>query len=171
MDELTIKNSTLFRNIAGEEFTLAGTADRILNYINADTNHHYEIAIGTDSQTYDDTKFALAIVVHRMNAGAIFFFKTMHHRKLGKNQISEKLYKETQVSLDTAEILLKELLDKGFDIAREDVRLVIHVDVGPNGKTNVLIPELTGWVHSAGYDVEIKPDSYAASSVADRFSK
>ena len=171
MADFRIDRETEFQSLTYGTMSLSEAVDKILEYIESDTDHHYEIAIGTDSQTYTGTKFALAIVVHRLNAGAIFFFRTMYHEKFGKNQLHDKLYAETQVSLDTAETVISELLDHDFDISEHDVRLVIHVDVGPNGKTKVLIPELTGWVHSAGYDVEIKPDSYAASSVADRFSK
>ena len=49
----------------------------------------------------------------------------------------------------------------------------IHVDAGNSdyGKTKELIPSLVGWIKSCGYDCEVKPDSFAASSVADKISK
>ena len=51
--------------------------------------------------------------------------------------------------------------------------LSIHIDAGlnPNGKTRELIPELVGWIQSCGYDCETKPDSWVASTIADRISK
>ena len=50
---------------------------------------------------------------------------------------------------------------------------VIHVDAGnsPDGKTRELIPDIVGWIRSCGYDCVVKPDSYTASSIADRISK
>ena len=49
----------------------------------------------------------------------------------------------------------------------------IHVDAGRSekGKTKELIPELVGWIKSCGYDCEVKPDSFVASSIADKISK
>ena len=38
-------------------------------------------------------------------------------------------------------------------------------------KTKELIPELVGWIKSCGYDCEVKPDSFVASSIADKISK
>ena len=49
----------------------------------------------------------------------------------------------------------------------------IHVDAGnsPKGKTRELIPEIVGWVKACGYDVKVKPESFCASTIADRISK
>ena len=46
-----------------------------------------------------------------------------------------------------------------------------NVRNAPNGKTRDLIKGLTGWVHAMGYECEVKPDSYSASTIADRLSK
>ena len=47
----------------------------------------------------------------------------------------------------------------------------IHCDIGRSGKTSVLIKEVVSWVTSQGYVCLIKPDSYAASGIADKYSK
>lgn len=52
-----------------------------------------------------------------------------------------------------------------------DVHFLIHCDVGYNGSTKMLIQEIVGWVQSMGYECSIKPASYAASAVADKYSK
>ena len=51
--------------------------------------------------------------------------------------------------------------------------IAIHVDAGNSdiGKTKELIPELVGWIRACGYDCEVKPDSFVASTIADRLSK
>ena len=46
----------------------------------------------------------------------------------------------------------------------------IHADVGENGKTRDMIKEVTGLIKGNGFEPKIKPESFAASSVADRFS-
>ena len=51
--------------------------------------------------------------------------------------------------------------------------LSIHVDAGNSdkGKTKALIPELVGWIRASGYDAKTKPESFVASTIADRISK
>ena len=63
-----------------------------------------------------------------------------------------------------------ELLEKDENIL-DKLNLSIHLDIGQNGPTKDLIKELEGWIKAVGYDYEIKPDSYAASFVADKYSK
>lgn len=67
----------------------------IVDYLSVDKKAKYEIAIGTDSMTRSQTKFALAIVVHRNTNGAIFFSRTFTHSKFNKNMLHEKLIRET----------------------------------------------------------------------------
>ena len=47
----------------------------------------------------------------------------------------------------------------------------IHLDVGEDGETKALIKDLVGWVTQSGYEAKIKPNSFGASKVADRFTK
>jgi predicted RNase H-related nuclease YkuK (DUF458 family) len=42
------------------------------------------------------------------------------------------------------------------------------VDVGRNGRTRELIDEVVGMIMASGFPVKTKPDSYAASCVADK---
>ena len=70
--------------------------------------------------------------------------------------------------LDELEVLFMER-DILFDDL--DVSFQIHCDIGRSGKTNVLIKEVVSWVTSQGYVCLIKPDSYAASGIADKYSK
>ena len=81
-----------------------------------------------------------------------------------------KLYTETQLSLDATDILISTFLDNDEELF-EKIHLSIHLDIGKNGPTKDLIRELEGWVTAMGYDCEIKPESYAASSIANIYSK
>lgn len=81
---------------------------------------------------------------------------------------------ETELSLETAEALLSIFeKEERYEPLIADCSFSIHIDAGQTdiGKTKALIPELIGWVKACGYDCAIKPDSYAASSVADKISK
>lgn len=170
---MKVDKNILFHNTHKSGITFNEVADKIVNWINQEPNKEYVLAIGTDSQTYNETKFVLSITVHRLYNGGIFFLHSMWHTAFKKNQLQQKLYEETQASLDAADILIELLLDRGIDIQNENskITLSIHMDIGENGPTSKYIQELEGWVRAVGYDCEIKPDSYAASSIADRYSK
>ena len=143
---------------------------KILSFISQDTYAEYEIAVGTDSMTHGrhNTKFALVISVHKVGKGGIYFFKTFRTGRV--DELHQKLTMETQLSVDTADFLIKSL---GKRLAHKDSRihLVIHMDIGENGPTSRLINELGGWVSAMGFEYAIKPDSYASSTLADRASK
>ena len=170
---MNINKNILFYNTSKKGISFDEVADKIADWINQQPDKDYVLAIGTDSQTYNETKFVLSITLHRLYSGGIFFLHSMWHAPFKKNQLQQKLYEETQVSLDAADILIGLLLDRGLDIQSKNskVNLSIHMDIGENGPTSKYIQELEGWVKAVGYDCEIKPDSYAASSIADRYSK
>ncbi len=52
-----------------------------------------------------------------------------------------------------------------------ELNVEIHLDVGENGPTKDLIKEVVGMVVGSGFAAKIKPDSYGASTVADRYTK
>lgn len=172
MQDFVFSSDTILMSPSKGELTIAEVAAVIVDYIRA-AESEYEIAVGTDSMTYDSTHFALAVTVHRCNTGGIYFYKRMYSEKIEKYQLFEKLYYETDISLQTAKILLEEMKKKGIDIenTKHKIRFTVHVDVGNYGKTKDYIKTLVGMVHSFGYDCEIKPNSYAASSIADKLSK
>ena len=134
-------------------------------------NYNCDITVGTDSQNISDyTKIVTVISIHFNKNGGIFFY-TINKVKSIKN-LRQKLVTETQSSLEITDELLKELenvSDNTFDYNR--LPFCIHVDAGTNGDTKVLIKELTAWVISCGYKCEIKPDSFAASAIANKYSK
>ena len=77
-------------------------------------------------------------------------------------------------SLNTATELTNTLEGaKEFDELRDNSLISIHVDAGwsDKGKTKELVPSLVGWIRACGFAAEVKPESYAASSIADKISK
>ena len=165
---MNITNETLFTAGSGENLPFSEVINKIENYVSEDPENEYKVSIGTDSMTHNSTTFALAIVVHKVGKGGIFFYKKFHHDII-KN-LREKLYTETSLSISTTELLMEKLfeIDENID---SKIKLSIHLDIGENGPTKDLIKELEGWIAALGYDYAIKPDAYAASSIADRYSK
>jgi predicted RNase H-related nuclease YkuK (DUF458 family) len=76
------------------------------------------------------------------------------------------MYEEAALSLEMAETVLALLHKDG--ISKYDVE--IHVDIGKFGETREMITEIVGMIRGSGYSVKIKPESYAASKVADRYT-
>lgn len=135
-------------------------------------DRQYELCIGTDSQNFSMTKIVLVITLHDVGHGGIFFYETTYVRKI--ESVREKLTYETTKSLLCAQEFFNaaDQFKKvfGFDILKY-VSFCIHVDAGPNGKSREVMNELCGWVQACGYEVKTKPESYAASGVANKISK
>jgi len=46
--------------------------------------------------------------------------------------------------------------------------LEIHVDIGQNGPTREMIKEIVGMIKGSGFFVKIKPEAFAAATLADK---
>ncbi len=138
----------------------------IQSYIGQDRKAEYKVVIGTDSQTRErETLFVTAIIIQRLGKGAIFFYTRKSHPAM--KDLRYRIYRETEYSLQCVELLKQ----KGFFDFSVNIPMEIHLDVGQQGETRKLIQEVVGWVTAVGYTAKIKPESYAASAVADRFTK
>jgi len=148
----------------GALFAPRDVAKEIIAFMSADLSRKYKVIIGTDSLLYDKTKadFVTAIVVHRIgNCGRYFWRRTELE---GFHTLRDRITREVMMSLDIAKETLSFL--KGMDAP--DFGFEIHVDVGEKGETKVMIQELLGMIRANNFEARTKPDSYAASSVADK---
>lgn len=159
------------KSITYGDVTIPDIVKIIDEYVEKNPHNEYQIIVGTDSQNFDKTKIVLVIAVIQASKGGIFFYDISRVDKI--TNIKKKLYTETQMSLDCASELLdafeKYYDETGFDYTK--LNFSIHVDAGFNGPTREVIPEIVGWVKSCGYDVHVKPESFVASSIADKLSK
>lgn len=138
--------------------------EKILSFLAQDPESTYQLVIGTDSQPKNGSgiDFVTAIVIHRIGKGGIYFWRHTVNKKI--MVLRQRMYEETAMSLEMAETVLTLLHRDG--ITKYDVE--IHVDVGKFGETRTMINEIVGMIRGSGYAVKTKPDSYAASKVADR---
>lgn len=138
----------------------------ISSFMAQDRKASYEIIVGTDSQKLrtDVYDFVSALIIHRIGWGGIYFWKRMVQEK--KISLKERIYQEATMSLMTSENFVQFFKTNG--ISKYNIQ--IHVDIGHNGETRELINEVVGMVRGSGYDVKIKPQSYGASKVADRYT-
>jgi len=143
---------------------LPSVREKILAFLARDPESTYQLVIGTDSQPKNGSgiDFVTAIVVHRIGKGGIYFWcQTLTKKPM---VLRQRMYEEAAMSLEMAETVLALLHRDG--ITKYDVE--IHVDVGKFGETRTMINEIVGMIRGSGYVVKTKPDSYAASKVADR---
>ena len=139
--------------------------DEIIAYIKSDAECKYSIVVGSDSYPSNSIDYVTAIVVHRQGRGGRYFWKKEH--QIGKTPtLRNRIYQETTHSINTAQALIKKLdLKKlsGYDFS-------IHIDVGNSGSTRDMISEVVGMVRGNGFTACTKPNSYAASTVADKYT-
>lgn len=147
----------------------------IYEYISAEPEFFYDIVVGCDSPSSDKPFFPIAIVVLRTGAGGRFFLKKMQYPENflkrfvnWKNRILQEVYLSCELALS-----LRETLEKEFGKATPTFNYqfqYIHADVGEQGKTKEMVKEVAGLIRGNGFEPRIKPFSFAASVVADRFT-
>ena len=144
-------------------------AEEIVNFMNADRKRSYKITIGTDSEKIGEKKadFVTAIVVHRVGNGGRYFWRRVYLDNI--HTLRDRIWREVIISLDIAKEFLSKLNGQAAEVPRFDFE--IHVDVGENGDTRTMIQELVGMVRAHNFEARTKPNSYAASNVADRHVK
>ncbi len=137
----------------------------MLQYLNQAPDDPYRIIIGTDSHTRHDTVLVTAIVVHHLGKGGRYYVHRARRRMI--KSLRQKIFYETSTSLSVAS-RLTDTLEKSGVI---DMDVQIHIDVGRQGETKDLIREIVGMVTGSGYRAAIKPESFGASTVADKYTK
>lgn len=137
----------------------------ILAYIKGLPCSSYRLVLGTDSQVRGETCLVTAVIVHRLGKGARYYYRKETQRKI--KSLRQKIFFETSLSLDLGDKITSYFAQGGI----EETKVEIHLDVGQQGPTKELIREVVGMVTGSGFAAKIKPESFAASSVADRHTR
>lgn len=167
-----ILNNGFFFSPSKGDLTLDQVISEIFGYMAEIPENEYEIIVGCDSPSTDKPFFPIAVVVLRKGAGGRFFLKKMRYDEncmkrfvFWKNRILQEVYLSCELALSLKEILLQE--NKfGYKYNFQ----YIHADVGEIGKTKEMVKEVVGLIKSNGFEPKIKPFSFAASNVADRYT-
>ncbi|OGZ32729.1 MAG: hypothetical protein A2V69_00840 [Candidatus Portnoybacteria bacterium RBG_13_40_8] len=163
----------------------------LINYKKEDPGAKYKIVVGTDSEVREKgIEFVCVVAVHRIGRGGRYFWSRIYEEK--KLDLRSRIYQEAVISLGLAGALLeKELelrefkIDMGqsitdiFKTLENDSNglvgeiifsneLEIHVDIGQNGPTREMIKEIVGMIKGSGFFVKIKPEAFAAATLADK---
>lgn len=151
------------------KLSLEKVVGEIINYLHEDPDSKYRLVIGSDSRDRcingkKLTNFVTAIVVHRKGKGGRYFWKNGTHKHI--RALRQKIYTETLLSIEVAQTVVPKLT--GRLNGKSNWELEIHIDVGQSGDTRDMIKEVVGIVIGNGYTAKTKPESFGASSVADK---
>ncbi len=165
MEELFNKD---FYNPTKGNLNFSQVIEEISNYIFQKPDKFYEITVGCDSSSGKEPQFPIAIVILRKKEGGRFFLKKVKYKKRKfyswKERILEEVLLSCQLALSLKEELQKRILTKNWQFQ------YIHADVGGNGITKDMIKEVIGLIRGNGFEAKIKPEAFAASIVADRYT-
>lgn len=154
-----------FKSPSHGNMDLVGVVDSALEFIKSENNSHFRIVIGTDSEltSKSSAHFVLAVVVHHVGHGGVYFWGSVTKDEI--HDLRQRMYEEATYSLTLAQRLLEEFKKRKLPLEKI---LEIHVDVGMGGETRAMIAEIVGMIKGSGFLCKTKPDSFAASNVADR---
>lgn len=166
--DLAIAIENLYFNSPSKgRLILDDVVNEIINYFKEDAKSRYKIIIGSDSNSGLEPEFVTAIVALRVGRGGRYFYKKRNGLKIAS--LRHKIHQEVNYSLETAHMLISKLREKIGELSL-DFGPEIHIDIGENGPTKEVIKEVVNIVLANGFKVKYKPESYAATSVADKYT-
>jgi hypothetical protein len=163
-----MKSEDTFRSPTKGRMKLAKVAKEISGYINEDSQSKYRLIVGTDSNGDKKADFVTAIIVYRVGRGGRYFWRKTNGGKI-YHTLRDRIYQEVTLSLKIAQEMLGQLESLLKSAGEPNYDFQIHIDVGQKGPTRDMIKEVVGMVRGNGFKAKIKPGSYAASNVADKY--
>jgi hypothetical protein len=153
--------------------TFDGTLNEMMNYMLEKPAKEYEIVVGCDSPSEEEPHFPAAIVILRKGEGGRFFLKKIKYPKERKfYNFRQRILEEVLLSCELA-LVLRETLEKKKEVWPKNLKWefnYVHADVGERGATKEMIKEVTGLIRGNGFEPVIKPFSFAASVISDRYT-
>lgn len=124
------------------------------------------VFVGTDSHTMGRFyQYITVIGVYVPRKGGTYYFTfDVEERNNYKGAQKVRMYSEATKSIEVAERLR----------VATGILPEVHLDISPSDKkefTSQLAEQLSGYVISSGFVVKTKPDSWAASAIADRHAR
>ena len=163
-----MKINDLFINPTEGKMTVNKMVNELVEFMNAEQDYFYRLVIGTDSKSgklekAQSVNFVTAVVIHRLGKGGRYFWQKNRVKDIAT--LRDKIYTETLLSIQLAERLVPQFTKR---LNGQRYKLEIHIDVGDAGPTREMIKEVTGLVTGNGFTAKTKPESYAASTIADK---
>lgn len=150
--------------------------EEMIGYIKEKPEKFYDVIVGCDSSSGEEPHFPVVVAILRKGEGGRFFLKKVKYpSSVNKKFVNwrTRILEEVLLSCDLALFLRDDFQKKVQAINNEKLRYqfrYIHADIGENGQTKDMVKELTGLIRGNGFEPKIKPESFVASVVADRYS-
>jgi predicted RNase H-related nuclease YkuK (DUF458 family) len=142
--------------------------DEIIELAKRHSKEKGTIFIGTDSHVErEQCIFSTVICFHGANnqVGGRYFYKKMKFKALKFPTILERITLEVEKSVQLSLDLYKRCPDASIEI---------HLDISSSDKkekTSSYADMLIGYARGVGFECKVKPEAFAASSIADKHSK
>ena len=137
----------------------------IISFTREAPEENYKLIVGTDSPLREEICYVTAVIILREGKGGRFYYTREREKK--QLSLKQRIFMETARSLGVASRLTERLATAGL----KDPNIEIHLDIGKQGRTKEIIREVVGMVVGSGFGARIKPESYGAFKVADRYTK
>lgn len=151
----------------------------ILNFMESDPNGNYKLMFGTDSQVHPSyTRFITGIVIQRETKGAwACIRKVIIPRKM--INLHERISYETTLTEEVVSMFSEEMKEQLIAVILPNIyrgasfSIEGHIDIGygRKNKTRIFVSEMVSRMESLGIEPKIKPESFVASSYANRYTK
>ncbi len=167
---MSVKNNeTIFFSPSLGRLSINQLVDEVVSYIQELPDHKYTLIIGTDSKKYASSSVYVSIIMlHRCGRGGRYFWTKLID--LNDLPMKQRIFNEAFYSINLAKDFLGAL---NYEIARiktPNLRIEIHVDIGFRGQTKDIVREIVSMIETNGFKAYIKPQSFGASFVADRYT-
>lgn len=118
------------------------------------------VYIGCDSKLVNgSTLFGLVVIIHiESSKGGKCYAQKFHERR--RLALRERLLKEVDMAVGAAFEVCDAVGPRNFEL---------HLDINPKRehKSNTVMSQATGYVAAQGFDFQVKPNAFAASTAAD----
>jgi len=141
----------------------------VKKYIFQKPESFYDIVVGCDSSSGKEPHFPVVLVVLRKGEGGRFFLKRVSYKDRKFYNWKERILQEVTLSCELA-LFLREKIEKEVGLFKNYQFRYIHADIGEKGATQDMIKEIVGLIRGNGFEPKIKPEAFAASIIADRYS-
>ncbi|MDG5786132.1 ribonuclease H-like YkuK family protein [Evansella sp. AB-P1] len=168
-----------FENLKEKNMTFEEVFERIVQFMKKDPKGNYRLMFGTDSQVHATyTRFVTGIVIQRERKGAwACLRKVSIPRQI--NNLHEKISYETSLTEEIASMFTDERKETLINLVLPHVykgatfTIEGHIDIGcrSQNKTRMYVREMVSRIESMGLEPKIKPESFVASTYANRYTK
>ncbi|RSL33995.1 hypothetical protein D7Z54_07725 [Salibacterium salarium] len=172
-------NHFRFHNLSRKNMSFEEIYAHIEWFISQDPKAQYILMIGTDSQIQrNGTRFITGIVIRRVGHGVWACLKK-HETTKRMEHLHEKISMETFLTEEVAQLFTPEKRQRLFTLILPYIdegssfTLEGHLDVGKGkrNKTKIYVEEMMSRLKGYGMKARVKPDSFVASSYANRYTK